>query len=367
MVVLGGVVVANSVLDGAGQPSAPPKRPAASHPPPAVRPVAGQIAGRPGPTDSTVLMWPVGSGQDGTIYLDNLRTGRLGWATPVVDPGEFQPVMVVDGQIVYVTGNGVFATGALTGRTLLLGKAFVFAPSATPARIWLDDGHGLVRSVSVVSGLRGASVVLPAGTQMIAGMADGFLLAAGNRLELWRSGNPPLALPRSEGANAFAVSPRLVAYETGCADHGISPNLNDGGYVYYACSTLRVFDVVTGRLRSFPAPPGTSGWVPSHGNFWSATAISPSGALVAAKAVIPPDGNGISREFVLRLSGSDRRATAVPFSAAFLLSVTAWSPDSAWLFYQGPGERMWAYQVRTGKVRSSRISCCQYATMATFK
>jgi hypothetical protein len=364
-VVVLGVVVANSVLGGARHPSAP-KRPAVAHPRPAVRPVAGRIAGRPGPTNSTVLMWPVGSGQDGTIYLDNLRTGRLGWATPVVDPGEFQPVMVVDRRIVYVTGNGVSATGALTGRTLLLGKAFAFAPSATPAHIWLDDGTGVVRSVSVVSALRGPSIVLPPRTRLIAGMADGLLLAAGNRLELSRSGSPPRTLPGSVGASAFAVSSRLVAYETGCADHGISPNLNDGGYVYYACSTLRVFDVVTGRLRSFPAPPGTSGWVPSHGDYWSASAISPSGALLAAKAVIPPDGNGISREFVLRLSGSDR-ATAVPFSAAFLLSVTAWSPDSAWLFYQGPGERMWAYQARTGKVRSSRTRCCQYAAMATFK
>ncbi len=312
-------------------------------------------------------MWPVGSGQDGTIYLDNLRTGRLGWATPVVDPGEYQPVMLVGRRIIYATSNGVFATGALTGRTLLLGKAFGFAPSATPPHIWLDDGYRVVRSVSAASGLRGASVVLPSGTRLIAGMANGFLLDASNRFELWGPGNPPRTLPRSEGANAFAVSPRLVAYETGCADRGISMNLSYSGYGYYACRTLRVFDVVTGRLRSFPAPPGTSGWVPSQHDYWSASAISPSGALLAAKAVIPPDGNGISREFVLRLSGSDRRATAVPFSAAILLSVTAWSADGSWLFYQGPGERMWAYQLRTGKVRSSRTRCCQYTTMATFK
>ena len=59
--------------------------------------------------------------------------------------------------------------------------------------------------------------------------------------------------------------------------------------------------------------------------------------------------------------------TAVPSSAAFLLSVTAWSPDSSWLFYQGPGQHMWAYQVTTGQARSSTTTCCQYAVMATIK
>ena len=80
---------------------------------------------------------------------------------------------------------------------------------------------------------------------------------------------------------------------------------------------------------------------------------------------MPPAGLGISREFVVHLSGRDRRATAVPSSAAFLLSVTAWSAASTWLFYEGPGQRMWAYQVATGDVRSSRTLCCRYAVMAT--
>ena len=67
----------------------------------------------------------------------------------------------------------------------------------------------------------------------------------------------------------------------------------------------------------------------------------------------------------IHLAGPDTQATAVPSSAAFLLSVTAWSPDSSWLFYQGPGQRMWAYQATTGQARSSAITCCQYAVMVT--
>ena len=120
-----------------------------------------------------------------------------------------------------------------------------------------------------------------------------------------------------------------------------------------------------GRLRSFAAPAGTSGWVPSHGGYWSVGAISRSGAVLAAEAVVPPDSRGVARVFVLHLTGRHRRATAVPSSAAFLLSVTAWSPDGSWLFYQGPGQRMRAYQVTTARVRSSSTPCCQYTVMAT--
>jgi hypothetical protein len=128
-----------------------------------------------------------------------------------------------------------------------------------------------------------------------------------------------------------------------------------------------VFDVVTGGLRSFAAPPGTAGWAPTHGGnwAWSVSEIAPSGQMMAAQAVVQPDSQGITRVFILHLTGRDTQPTAVPSSAAFLLSVTAWSPDSSWLFYQGPREQMWAYQVTTGQVRSSTATCCQYAVMAT--
>jgi len=86
---------------------------------------------------------------------------------------------------------------------------------------------------------------------------------------------------------------------------------------------------------------------------------------MAAEAVVPPRSQGTVRVFILHLTGQDTKATAVPSSAAFLLSVTAWSPDSSWIFYQGPGQKMWAYQVTTGQARSSTTPCCQYAVMAT--
>ena len=52
--------------------------------------------------------------------------------------------------------------------------------------------------------------------------------------------------------------------------------------------------------------------------------------------MLPPDSKGITRVFIIHLTGPDTQAVAVPSSAAFLLSVTAWSPDSSWLFYQAP-------------------------------
>jgi hypothetical protein len=325
----------------------------------------------PRSVDSAVLMWPVGGGQDGTIYLDNLRTRHLGWAPGSADPGEYQPIMLVDGRIISVNDSGgVYATDVLTGKTHALGSTRAFAPSAAPGHVWLEygafDRRQIVRSVSVDAGQPGSPITLPRGTQLIAGTDAGLLLAAASSIELWSPGGAPRTLPYSASSQAFAVSPRLVAYDTRCSGEGTSPGLDYGGnYGYSACKTMRVYDVITGRVRSFAAPPGTTGWIPSHGGYWSESAIAPSGRVMAAEAVIPPDGQGISREFVLHLHGRDRRATEVPSSAAFLLSVTAWSAGSSWLFYQGPGQRMWAYQLATGNVRSSRTWCCQYATMAT--
>jgi hypothetical protein len=354
--------------------------------PPRPRPAAGQSAGPhvpgaiSGSVGTTVLMWPAGPEQDGTIYLDNLRTGTLGRAAPAVDPGQYQPIMSVSGWIVYVRNNGVLATSAMTGKTQVLGNALAFAPSATPGNVWLEYGSDqpaaaavTVRSVAVSGGRHGPLFTLPSGTQLIAGTDDGLLLEprsgeVGGPFWLWTPGTTPKALPYSSSAEGFAVSPRLVAYGSNCANPSTAQNLSYGGnFGYYACRTLRVLDVVTGRLKSFAAPRGTIGWAPTHGGnwAWSVSEIAPSGQMMAAEAVLPPASQGIARVFTLHLTGRDTQATAVPSSAAFLLSVTAWSADSLWLFYQGPGEHMWAYQVTTGQARSSSTPCCQYAVMAT--
>jgi hypothetical protein len=177
---------------------------------PRPRPAAGQSAGPhvpgpiPGSVNPTVLMWPAAAGQDGTIDLDNLRTGQRGQAAPVVDPGENQPIMLISGWIVYVSDN---------------------------------SGH--------------------------------------------------------------------------CANASAAQDLSYGGnFGYYACRTLRVFDVVTGRLQSFAAPAGTTGWAPTHGGnwAWSVSEIAPSGQMMAAEAVVPPDSQGTAR----RHGRPPRRAASTP-------------------------------------------------------
>jgi len=363
---------------GGAQRASPP-RPGLTARPPVGPHGPGRI---PASTDTTVLMWPTEQGQDGTIDLDNLRTGTLKLAAPVVDPGEYQPIMLVGGWIVYINDNGVWAADAETGKTRALGKALAFAPSATPGDVWLEYGSYdpearavTIRSVPVSGGRPGPAITLPGGTQLVAGTDAGLLLeprAGGvtGPFWLWTPGAAPRALPSSSAAEGFAVSARLVAFGTDCANPSTAQSLSYGGnFGYYACRTLRVLDVVTGRLKSFAAPPGTTGWAPTHGGnwAWSTSEISPSGQLMAVQAILPPDSQGLARVFIIHLTGPDTQAVAVPSSAAFLLSVTAWSPDSSWLFYQGPGEDLWAYQVTSGQARSSTTTCCQYAVMATLR
>lgn len=378
-------------LHGSGRPRQGGPRAAA---PSARRQVPAAI---PASVDATVLMWPTGLGQDGTISLDNLVSGKLRHAAPVVDPGAYQPIMLVAGSIVYVGDTGVVAADALTGTTPIpavspstptsrmwriqvLGSALAFAPSATPGDVWLEYGSYqptadavTIRSAAVSGGQQGPPITLPAGMQLVGGTDAGLLLEprfgeVGGPFWLWTPGAVPEELPDSASAEGFDVSPRLVAYGSSCANPSTAQSLSYGGnFGYYACRTMHVLDVVSGRLQSFAAPPGTAGWVPTHGGnwAWSVSEIAPSGQLMAAAAVVPPDNRGIARQYILHLTGADRQATAVPSSAAFLLAVAAWSPDSSWLFYQGPGQRLWAYHVPTGQVRSSATTCCQFAVMAT--
>jgi hypothetical protein len=363
-------------LHAAGRPGYPSQsrpRPAASDP---ARPrVPGPL---PTNVGTAVLMWPVG-GQAGDINLSNVRTGRPLRALPAVDPGEYQPIMAVGHWIVYVINNAVRATDALTGKTRVLGTALAFAPSAAPGDVWLEYGADqsgavavTVRSVPVAGGPPGPAITLPRGTRLIAGTDAGLLLEprsgeVAGPFWLWTPGTMPKRVPYSSSAEGFDVTRRLVAYGTDCANPSTAQNsVYAPNFAFYACRTLRVLDIGTGRLRSFPAPRGTRGWAPTHGGnwAWSRSEIAPSGQLMAAEAVIAPVSKGIARVFVLHLTGQDRQATAVPSSAAFLLSVTTWSARGSWLFYQGPGQHMWAYQETTGHLRSSKTTCCQYAVMA---
>src|SRR5262249_40935921 len=147
-------------------------------------------------------------------------------------------------------------------------------------------------------------ITLPRSTNLpvIRGTDAGLLLQFQQGLALWNPGSAPRTLPYSPSiADGFDATARLVAYGTRCSSQTTALSAShepDAGYE--ACNMLRVFDVVTGKLLSFPAPRGTAGWVPD--GFDLVSAISHDGQLIAAYAVRRPQGNGQVRLYVVRIT-----------------------------------------------------------------
>jgi hypothetical protein len=377
---------ATGVVAGIGSRGQPP----VSHPRPGPSAPATGRQALPGPiphsVGTTVLMWPVGYPAFGTglwppAYLDNLSTGRLSRRHKLAFAGgDYRPYLVRTGRwLVYVGGQGAMAIGDdLKGRPRVLGSTPFFAPAAAPGHVWLErirgdlgeGGQASVWLVSVRTGRGGPVITLPRNASLVAGTDAGLLLEALRGqdfgLALWRPGGAPRALPYSPWSrDGLDASPRLVAYGTGCQDLDTVKYQGHTDQDYYeACPVLRVFDVVTGRLLSFRAPPGTAGWMPL--DIRVIHAIAPGGRMIAAYAATRPLGHGHDRLFVMRLTGATGPPLAVPSSAAVLYPRTAWSADGSWLFYQGPRGRLWAYQVSGGKVGASSTPCCPYTVMAAF-
>ncbi len=273
----------------------------------------------------------------------------------------------VGSRLVYAGSGGATAISAdLTGRPVALGATQFFALSAAQSHIWLIryshgyEGQGQVTasSVPVTGGPAGPAVTMPARTvSVIAGTDAGFLLQIRLRgnphvMALWNPGGTPVALPYSPAdgiTDGFGATARLVAYGSGCQ---VGETARDAGSTGYdLCKMLRVLNVVTGRLSSFAAPPGTAGWVPE--GFNTVSAISPGNGMIAAYAVERPVEKGRTRLYVLQLAGPRRRVTAVPSSAAFLSTSTAWTAAGSWLLYRGPGGHLWAYQATSGAAQAS--------------
>lgn len=327
----------------------------------------------PGPIPATVgttlLLWPGGntSCNCGGPYIDDLTSGRLSYAsTPGISVGDYQPLAVrTGGWLVYV-GNGATAIRAnLTGGSHVLSSTPFFVPAAQPGYVWLWPGR-TIRLAAAAGGPPGPPITLPSGSEPIAGTDGGLLLSSGSgALELWQPGSAPRTLPVSTGglADGFGVTARLVAYGADCSYIGISmyapsPGANSA---YPACRTLRVLNVVTGRLASFPAPRGTTGWVPYQ--FDTVDPIAPGGAMIAAEAAVPSRYHDQGRLYVVSIGRPRGQPRVVPGSAGYVRSKVAWSVRGGWLFFQGPTGNLWAYQPASGRVRASTTSCCQYTVM----
>jgi len=370
---------AGGVVAGIALPAGPRR---VSHPWPKPSAPAVSRPALPGPIPrsvaATVLMWPIGYPVFGPnygppAYLDNLATGQLSRRhKPAFAAGDFQPYLVRVGRwLVYVGGGTMAIRDDLMGKPRVLGSTPFFAPAASPGHVWLErfsgaypgQGRVSVWQVSVRTGRRGPVITLPRRSFLLAGTDAGLLLKVPQGqdiglLALWRPGSALRTLPYSPLAGpGFGISPRLVAYGTGCRD-----TIPDGQDA--TCPVLRVFDVVTGALLSFRAPPGTAGWIPYGFNVTQS--IAPRDPVIAAYAATRPLGHRQHRLFVIRLTGATGRPVAVPSSTAHIYPRTAWSADGSWLFYQGPGRRMWAYQISSGKIRASSTPCCSYTVMVAF-
>ena len=203
----------------------------------------------------------------------------------------------------------------LAGRPRVLGPTSVFAPSASRGKVWLAylavSAAASVRLVSVAGRWRGPLIRLPRRSQLVAGTDAGLLLQdRRGLLRLWRPGTAARLLPHSPSwADGIGVTAGLIAYGTGCHDAASSPGRlaalfrPDTGY--RQCSVLRVLHARTGRVDSFRAPAGTTGWVPPE--FGLENPISTPGSMIAAESVVPSADNNRGRLYVLRLTGGRRR------------------------------------------------------------
>jgi hypothetical protein len=345
------------------------------------RHTAGVSAPIPRSVDTTVLMWPVGypafgPGGGPPAYIDDLSTGRLTKSqTLPIAAGDYQPLLTHVGRWLVYVGDGATAIrDDLSGSPRVLGRTPFFVPSAAAGHVWLFRSRngmtGPIQAwqVPVAGGAPGPPITLPAGAQLpaIRGTDAGLLLQVPQGLALWNPGSKPRSVPQSPPggiSDGFDATSRHVAYGTGCASQVTAASAAyepDTGYD--ACKMLRILDVLTGQLMSFAAPPGTAGWVPNGFNLVSA--ISPGDQMIAAYAAIRPQGQGRVRLYLMPLTSPSGQPRAVPSSAAYLFAKTAWSANGAWLLYEGPGGRLWAYQVTSGKTRASSTPCCQYTVMA---
>jgi hypothetical protein len=382
--VLAGTVAVIAGTGAAGRPRPPgrhagPTAPAAAGRPRAATPPGPILAG----SDTTVVTWPVGYPAFGPgfappAYLDDLSTGRLSRRqVPGIAGCDCNPYMISIGRwLVYVGSGGTDAIRSdLKGTPRVLGATGFFAPSAAPGHVWLVRFHGYqghvparVQSVPVAGGRPGPVITLPAdAVNLVEGTSAGLLVEVQRRLAhnylffglaLWNPGALPVALPYSPSwGDGFAADARLIAYGTGCRSEVTAANTG-----YDACRTLRLLNVVTGRLVSFPAPPGTAGWVPA--GFNRVSAISPGDQMISAYAAASPSRTRRFRLYLVRLAGPYVGATTVP-SAAPLIAGTAWSVHGSWLLFQGPRGHLSAYQLTNGKTRTSNAPCCQSEVMVT--
>jgi hypothetical protein len=345
---------------------------------------AALAAGAGGAIDrrTTLLFWPAGApefvypsgGSGRTVAIvepsSGRRTVRL---IPGIAPGDFPMALLPVGRwLVYNGDRGVSAIAStLSGQPHVLGRATFFVPAGVAGHVLLvrtDPSTGQpvsVQSVSVPSRKSAPPLRLPAGTVgVVEGSARGLVLVSQHgAVQTWTPGRSPQVVANLHGLRedaGVAGDARLIVYTSGCAIKDATSGFPRTPVGYQACATLNIVNVVTHERRTFSAPPGTIGWTPP--GFGANYAIAPGDTMLAASAATAPANKGRAQLFLLQLNGGGG-TTAVPESTARLYARTAWSRDGVWLFYQGPGERLRALNIQSGKSHPRPLRCCQYTAM----
>jgi hypothetical protein len=322
---------------------APPAATSGGGPAPA-RSVAAEVATRPAPLAEATGASLILAGDGGLLRVD-LDRGRV--RRVLLPPGAAEAdngLVERDGMVVAVRGGVAFVAPVRSGRPATpLGPASYALASAAPGRVWLVTETGdperwfrlreLDLGGSPARGAVPARGVLPLDRRPVAGVPGGLLvheIGPGSGLAVWnpRTGRLGRQLVTAPTLTGVAAQGRAVAW------------------VEY--STLHLGDLVTGRDRVVPPPPGTDG-------FASPGAFSPDGRTLAA--VTRP---GFSTRPALALVAVDRAAAVRVAGSEGALSdrcspCLAWAPAGDWVFFSrlGPGFGVGAY--RLGRPRAATV------------
>ena len=303
-------------------------------------------------TDSVVLI----DNGAGPLTLVDTATGAARLVTlPGKVGGDFiDDVIATGGYFVYPSAGGVLAVPTSLNRAPhLVGRASLYLPSAHPGRVWLftvpDGGvltHG--QEVGVDGRYRGPVYQLPFAGAATAAVTGGLIRGD----QFWSTATNTIGfLPASGSAapNVFDARGSLVAWGVNCQP------------VLPGCSSLEVLNLADHKRHTYPAPAGTTGWVPTAGEA-SHNAFGPDGRHVAMRVVLST-GPLSSQVGVLDLATGT--STLVPHSQAQAYSPLAWTPDGRSVLFENDTHTLGIYRLGDVAPRTLSQPCCSVSALIT--
>jgi hypothetical protein len=319
------------------------------------------VRARPGgPSDSYAV---IDSGSAQSTLVD-LATGASRTVAFDGKAGGDWPysLFVTGGYFVYPGQDGVMAVPVGLDRPpSSLGRTSVPIPSSTPGRVWLItttvNGQPVAptaQEVSVDGSYHSPQYQLPGGVGgAIASVNGGIVRVGGASTDIWYPDTNTTGPKLSNIGSAFvgAQGSRL-AWGLDCSS-------------FSACRAVKLLDVATNRSRTYPAPKGTAGWVPTGGQ-GSHNVLSPDGKRLALRAALTrgvPNTVPASRVYALDLATGT--TTLVPHSEAPAYSRIAWSPDGQWVLFETNAHTLGAYRPAKGTFRTLPQQCCEVVGLLT--